>query len=57
VELETGPVFLGIVGKSGYVVGLMNGTEQQLNLTIRDGHTVLEGMLIKDYALMVRVYT
>jgi len=46
---------LGVQAKQGAVVDIMNGTEQVLDLSTEGGDTVLRGMLIKDYPVLIRI--
>jgi hypothetical protein len=36
-------------------IDVLNGTEQELRISIEGGKTILRGMLIKDYPIMVRL--
>jgi hypothetical protein len=55
VEEKSDIILPGVRAKGAWAVDTMNGTEQELNLTYRDNTTVLEGMLIKDYPVFIRI--
>ena len=55
VEEKTEVTLPRLECKRAWVIDTMNGTEQELNITHRDNDTVIEGVLIKDYPVFVRI--
>ena len=55
IQTDTDISFPGTRAKQAIVVDIMNGTEQELDFKQSGSNTVLEGMLIKDYPVFVKV--
>ena len=55
VEAETDITIPDIHAKTAWVFDSLNGTKQNLNLTHQDNDTILEGILIKDYPVFIRL--
>jgi hypothetical protein len=45
----------GMKAQKAWVVDIMNGTEQELNISTQGDSTIIKGMLIKDYPVLIRV--
>ena len=52
-EKSVGITLEGITIKEARAVDLFNGTEQRLDIVTENGKTLLEGIHIKDYPLLV----
>jgi hypothetical protein len=57
VETKADIALPGTVAKHAWVIDIMNGTEQELNIGSHNGSTVIKGMLIKDYPVLMRLAT
>jgi hypothetical protein len=55
VEAKSDVTLPGVPAGRAWVIDIMNGTEQELNVTREGNETVLKGMLIKDYPTFVRL--
>jgi hypothetical protein len=55
VEAKSDITLPGVSAKRAFVYDAMNGTEQELNVTLSGNDTVFKGMLIKDYPVFVRI--
>jgi hypothetical protein len=56
-EAKSDLTFSGVIAQRGWVLDVLNGTEQELNSTVAGNDTVLKDILIKDYPTFVRVVT
>jgi hypothetical protein len=54
-EAKSDLTFSGVSAQRGWVLDVLNGTEQELNLTATGNDTMLKDILIKDYPTFVRV--
>ena len=54
-QINTDLTLPGVRATKATVVDIMNGTEQQLNFSADSGDTVLKGMLIKDFPVLITV--
>ena len=55
VEEKSDIALPDVLAARAWAIDTMNGTEQELNLTHRGRDTVLEGILIKDYPVFIRI--
>jgi hypothetical protein len=55
VEKKTEIVFPGLKAQRASVLDIMNGTEQDLDFAVSGSGTIVQGMLIKDYPIFVRL--
>lgn len=55
VQTKTAVAFPDVQAKRASVVDILNGREQSLNFAHRSAETVLEGMLIKDYPVFIKI--
>ena len=54
-EVKSDITFPGVTAKKVSVIDVMNGTEQELNFSVSAGDTLVKGMLIKDYPVVIRL--
>jgi len=54
-QAKTDLTFPGVRAKQATVVDIMNGTEQGLDFAAMDAGTVLKGVLIKDYPVLIEI--
>ena len=55
VEIKTDIILKNLKIKGGFIFDSLNGTRQKLKSVKRKEDTVLEGMLIKDYPVFVKL--
>ena len=53
VETKAEVALPGMNAKKAWVVDIMNGTEQELNIEPQGDGTIIKGMLIKDYPVFI----
>ena len=54
-EVKSDITFPGVTAKKVSVIDVMNGTEQELNFSVSAGDTLIKGMLIKDYPVVIKL--
>jgi hypothetical protein len=55
VETKADVTLPGMQAKKAWVVEIMNGTEQRLNIEAQGDGTIIKGMLLKDYPAFMRL--
>jgi hypothetical protein len=55
VEARTDVVLPGAGARRGWIVDILNGTEQELDVTRVGDDTVLRALRIKDYPTLIRL--
>ena len=54
--IEATLLFQGALAAQVTVIDLLHGVEQALTAEVRDGNLVIEGLMIKDYPLMIKLW-
>jgi hypothetical protein len=55
VETDSDIILPGVQAEEVWVIDVLNGAEQKLNFTVSGSNTVIKGVLLKDYPVLVRL--